>query len=241
MKSKTFPNTWYNPTRAEIRESGVEAPIAFDFDGVLSETETILYDGICKLFEVEDIRQKENGYNMFNYAVDGVSNKTMFAAINTIIGEEAGGALPSPYMSEVLDYVYATTGRPITIVTSRTKENMDVTYQWLQNNLSTGVPFNLILANGMQKEVVLKRIKCNMFIDDRYKTVAKLEQEIDLAVLYKRPWNQGRPVEAGDFTIRDLREIIPIVNYLSRQYLMRWPGNVPYPNRLGYGIGVQYD
>ena len=93
----------------------------------------------------------------------------------------------------------------------------------------------------MQKEVVLKRIKNNVFIDDRYKTIARLEQCIDLAILYKRDWNQGRPVEAGDMTITDLRDIIPIINYLTRNRITDWPSNIPHPWRIGWEIGKLYE
>ena len=135
MKSVTFPNTWFNPTMDELNEAGLCVPVAFDMDGVLSETGTILYEAVCKRFNVDDCRVYENGYETFNFKVDGISGSKMFSAINEIIGEEAGAALPSPYMADVMAYVYETTGEPITIVTARAQENMTITYEWLAQNL----------------------------------------------------------------------------------------------------------
>jgi len=233
MRSDIYPYSWFNPTKAELKASDIFAPIAFDMDGVLSETGGILREGIQNHYGVDDIRVEVDGYRTFNYHVPGVDQREMFDLVNHIIGEDSLGALPTPFMAECMEYFYDITDEPITIVTARVQENMGVTYQWLEHNFP--VPFNLIMVNGMQKEVVLNRIKTDIFVDDRYKTIRNLEDYIAMPVLYERPWNQNRPAAAGAFSIRDLREMIPVFNMALQLRPMRWPGHIPYPNRMGRG------
>jgi len=235
MKSDIYPYTWFNPTKGELKAAGIVAPIAFDLDGVLSETGGILREGIQSHYGIDDIRVCDDGYQTFQYAVPGVGQREMFDLVNKIIAEESMGALPTPFMQDCMRYFYDVTDEPVTIVTARVQENMDVTYKWLWANMPMPVPYNLIMVNGMQKEVVLNRIKTDIFVDDRYKTVRNLEDYIAMPVLYERPWNQNRPVKAGAFSIRDLREMIPVFNMALQLRPMRWPGNIPYPNRMGRG------
>jgi hypothetical protein len=135
-------------------------------------------------------------------------------------------------MGDVLHYIYLKTREPILVITYRPKESVEQTHAWLTKYLPVGVPFNLIMLDGMQKDVVLQRMNVQVYVDDRYKTVDILSRVINLSVLYKRPWNQGRPVEAGDMSVNDLRDLIPIVNYLTRSCTTDWPMHIPYPGLI---------
>jgi hypothetical protein len=85
------------------------------------------------------------------------------------------------------------------------------------------------------KTAILKEVGCFMFVDDRYRTIAELEHKIPFPVLYKRPWNQGRPYKETLTEIRDLRDIIPVVNMVTFNNPMDWPMGVVYPLKYGYG------
>lgn len=136
-------------------------------------------------------------------------------------------------MPEVLGYIYEVTKVPIVIITARVVENMDTTCTWLDQNMPRNIPFKLIMVNGMQKEVVLNRLGIECFVDDRYKTVKRLESCIQVSIRYRRPWNSGRPEPAGQFAIYDLRDLIPFVNTMYGNRPLAWPSNIPYPNRIG--------
>jgi hypothetical protein len=88
------------------------------------------------------------------------------------------------------------------------------------------------------KAAILKAIKCICFVDDRYRTVVELEDHIAWPMLYKRPWNQGRPYRSTLTEIRDLRDIIPIANMVAFRNPMDWPLGVEYPPRNGNGGDV---
>ena len=211
MISSTYPYTWYNPTKPELR--GVKALIAFDMDSVLNETGELLRESVAREFgtEVEDIiKYGEGGYEMFNFDLPGTRQIDVFAAINRIIGRDSIHYPQSPNMKATIKWLYSRTLRPITVVTARSIQNMDVTYKWLKRNLWP-VPFRLIMVQGMQKHVVPNRIGNVMYVDDRYKTVKTLEKHITLPILYKRPWNQGRPVPAGFTTIDNLAGLVALI------------------------------
>lgn len=232
MKIDRYPNTWFNPTKAELDTARVQAPIAFDMDGVLSETGMILEEAIKKEYGVTEVRGTSEDYPTFQYVIPGVSRNKVFNSINRIVHEESMAALPSPWMQPVLSHLLnSLVSFPITIVTARAQENAGVTYRWLEDHIPGR--FNLIMVNGMQKEVVLKRIGTEVFVDDRYKTIRTLTNHITMPILYRRPWNQGRPTEASAFQINDLRDIIPVINMVSSQRFMEWPRDIPYPNRMG--------
>lgn len=231
MKSKIYTNTWHNPTKEELADSGITATIAFDLDSVLAEA-PYLEVGVCEKFGVPNCRvYHQDGYRMFNYFVAGVSKSEITAAVKDLIISEGPSALPTPYMAGVLRYIHEVTHQPITVITHRSFDTMEVTHKWLAENMAKDVPFNLIMTEG-PKEIILKRIGTQVFVDDRYKTVYRMQRLMKgITVLYKRPWNQGRRVAAGDMTINDLRDLIPFVNFVVSKSVGDWPVDVPYPNR----------
>ena len=212
MISSIYPYTWYNPTKSEL--VGVKALIAFDMDSVLNETGELLREAVAREFgkEVEDIiKYGDGGYEMFNFDMPhGFNSIDIFSSVNRIIWRDSFHYPQSPNMKATIKWLYSRTYRPITVVTARSIQNMDVTYKWLKRNLWP-VPFRLIMVQGMQKHVVLNRIGNVMYVDDRYKTVKTLEKHITLPILYKRPWNQGRPEPAGFAEINNLAELIPLI------------------------------
>jgi hypothetical protein len=234
MKSKIYPYTWHNPTKKELAEANIKSTFAFDLDSTLNEMggASGLHEYLAKEMGVppENVTARNSeGARQFDFNHPGLTDDEMRDLIQKYILEESPSLLPTPYMPKVLYYIYMAVGQPITVITYRPEVTTGVTYTWLSENLPDYVPFNLIMLHGMEKGVVLKRIGTNIYIDDRYKTVQVLEKIIDLSILYKRPWNQGRKVEAGDMTISDLRDLIPLVNFVTRQPMLRWPRNIPYP------------
>lgn len=237
-------NTWYNPTKKELKDAGITATIGFDFDSTINEMGEPLGKFVAEHLECteDEVRGKNSeGARCFHFNKEGVSSETVSQLVHKYVLEESPSLLPTPFAAEVLTYYWVATGEPVTVITYRPKDSAAVTHKWLCENLPAQVPFNLIMLYGMQKEVVLERIGATAYVDDRYKTAQTLEL-LDgcLSILYKRPWNQGRRVNAGDLCIEDLRGLIPIINYLTGSHIMDWPGNIPYPNRMGYEIGVKY-
>lgn len=236
MRYEKLSNVWINPTKAEVKDIG-PATIAFDFDSTINEMGEPLGRYIAKHLECteDEVRGfNSDGSRCFHFEAEGVSSDTISQLVHKYVLEEAPSLLPTPFAIEVLEYIHSKFFEPITVITYRPEEATIGTYRWLNENLPT-TPFNLIMLNGMQKNVVLSRLGTEVFVDDRYKTAQILEKVINLSVLYKRPWNQGRLVEAGDVTITDLRGLIPFVNYMTRTDPMAWPGNIPYPDRIGRG------
>lgn len=218
MISRRFPRTWFNPKKFEIK--GLVAPIAFDMDSVLNEGGQLLREAVARHFgqPIGNILNidPEHGYEKFHFNVLGASNTEVFDVVNMIIGRDSLSYQVTPHMRSILSWVWKHTGRPITVVTARHPDNMRVTYEWLKMQLGS-VPFYLIMVNGMHKEVVLNRIDNRLFIDDRYKTIKTLEKHIEYPVLYKRPWNQGRPEQAGVAEVDDLSGLLNLI-FLLEEY-----------------------
>jgi hypothetical protein len=208
---KTYPNTWYNPTKNELED--IVAPIAFDMDSVMLELDPLFFNGLSQWFGVEITNDvSKEGWDRFDMTGHEVAGAEIAKAIGPVISNITPFCDPTEYMLQALSLVYSMTGLPITVVTARTKENIPVTWDWLTEHLD-GIPFNLIVCNGMQKEVVLKRIDNQMFIDDRYKTIKTLEDHIRFPVLYQRPWNQGRPESAGVAEVSNLWGVVSLLQH----------------------------
>jgi hypothetical protein len=232
MRSFDYDNVWYNPTKKEIMEAGLFNLIGFDFDSTINEMGHPLGHYIADKLYVpfEEIRGLHpDGYERFHFSHPTVDDEQITAIVNEYVINHTKDLKPTPYMGDVMNYVWLKTREPILVITYRPKESVEQTHAWLKKYLPVGCPFNLIMLQGMQKDVVLKRMNVQVYVDDRYKTAVILEQAINLSVLYKRPWNQGRPVSAGDMEINDLRDLIPIVNYLTRSCITDWPTGIPYP------------
>jgi hypothetical protein len=185
-------------------------------DGVLAEGEYLRkYVADTYYTTMDEVRGRSgNGYEVFTFDIPGIGPEDVTHTVNKCIHDVSCSAEPTPYTRAMMEYVHWYTGRPITVVTARICENMETTYNWFNLNMPKDIPFNLIMVNGMQKHVVLNRIGNRMFVDDRYKTIKTLEDYIDYPILYNRPWNQGRPEQAGFATIENLyglQSLLPLI------------------------------
>jgi hypothetical protein len=219
---------------------GNEFHIAFDMDSVLNNMGDNLGLYIAKHFDVPEPwvrRPCPEGYRKFHFDLPGVSSNTMYALVLKYLTEESPSELTTPYMVKVLEHVYSTTKVPICIVTARPSSVCSETRDWLEENLT--VPFVCYMVDGHKdKALILEELECICFVDDRYRTVVELDDHIAWPVLYKRPWNQGRPHRPTLIEIRDLRDIIPVANLVALNNPMDWPLGVDYPPRNGDGGDV---
>ena len=244
FKHGKFPDTWVDPHPEAL--VGVTAPVAFDLDSVLAEGEYLrTYIGNHFGLSAEDITfvktDSSSGcsYEVFHFEIPGVGYKEMGDVVHQGIREESPSALPTPFMTGVLEWVYHMTQRPIMVVTARHPINTGVTYRWLEENLT--VPFKLIIANSVSKLAICRALETRIYPDDRWKTVQSLKAGgMGLPVLYKRPWNQGRPKASGVHEIDDLRGIIPLVNLITGTNPVAWPQWVPYPKPDGERVTKKY-
>lgn len=236
-----YANVFFNPDEHDMEyHRGFKFPIAFDMDSVLTEG-AWLRRYVANMFGMTMDQVKghhKKGYEVFYFKVPFASSEEVGRVVDRGILEESPSALPSPYMKEVTNYVHEVTRSPILIVTARAEANIDVTWQWLHENLD--VPFIVYMVTGHgAKAKLLAYHDVKIFIDDRHKTVKNLVNVIPYPVLFKQDWNQGRdPIPAIE--IRDLRDIIPVLNLQLGMAPMTWPGTVPYPKPHGERITKKY-
>lgn len=242
MKHSKFPDTWLDPQPEEL--AGMTAPVAFDLDSVLNEGD-YLRDYVAEHLGLSsaDIKlvktSEDHTYEVFHFEVPGVGYKEMGELVNKCIREESPSSLPSPFMAGVTEWVYHMTNQPVMVVTARHPSNVGVTYRWLEEHLT--VPFKLIIASSVSKLIILKALETRIYPDDRWKTIQSLRAGgIDTPVMYRRPWNQGRPEPSGVLEIDDLRGIIPLVNIITGINPIAWPHWVPYPKPDGERITKKY-
>ena len=211
--------------------------IGFDMDSVLNDGDW-LFNCVAKYFNttVSAIlgRNRAGGYRTFNFNIPGITDEgEIVKAIEEAVIKESPSAMASPYMREVTEYVYEVTKKPILVITYRAPGTPEVTKNWLSENLT--VPFVCVICNGMNKHHALRMTETQIFIDDRWKTIKNLSllNVIPYPVMYQRPWNQGRPGGLKVHEIRDLRDIIPLLNIQLGRNPMDWPVGLCYPLKRG--------
>jgi hypothetical protein len=238
MRTK-YENVFINP---DYRDVYYRTPIAFDLDSVLNNIGHDLgrYMADKAGVDFESVRTVDPlGFERFHFSVPDKSNGEVGRIVNDYIMEESPSALATPFIAPVLKYVYKVTGVPISVVTARWNGAVGVTKRWLDEHLD-GVPFHAYIVNGSSKIDVLNLMHTRIFVDDRFKTIKDMVGEIEYPVLYTRPWNVGRPVDLGVPRVRDLRDIIPLLNIVARRNIMDWPENLPYPKPNGERITKKY-
>jgi 5'(3')-deoxyribonucleotidase len=226
LKTK-YSNIFVNPDFYDVM---YRTPIAFDLDSVMNNLGHDMGRYIANEFGVTDVRATNLGYQKFHFEVDGVGYEEVSKVVNKYVMEESPSALPSPYLHEVMKYVYEVTDVPIAVVTARYPDTCTVTKNWLDENLDK-IPYRVYIMHGEQKNMVLGLLDAKIFVDDRHKTIRNLIGEIKYPVLYRKPWNQGRPDKLPVIEIRDLRDIIPLLNIQLGRMPMEWPNEIFYPNR----------
>jgi hypothetical protein len=234
LKTK-YDNIFVNP---DWRDVGMfSTPIAFDLDSVMNDLGHDLGRYIAAKFGVEYnvVRDSTGSYEKFHFEVKGVGYKEMSKVVNTYLMEESPSALATPFLADVMRYVHEVTGVPIAVVTARSDHTVGVTKRWLEEHLD-GTPFNAYIINGPLKEATLDLLNAQIFVDDRWKTIERMyNNNIRFPVLYTRPWNTGRPVDLPVARVRDLRDIIPLLNIVTRRGIMDWPDTLPYPEPKNEG------
>jgi hypothetical protein len=168
-----------------------------------------------------------------------ISGNEIYKLVTGAVIEESPSFLHTAYMPQVMKYVYETTGVPIAVVTARKPETLDVTSRWLEEHLD-GIPFHAYIIDGPLKEDTIHLLSAHIFVDDRWKTIERMVDEIEYPVLYNRPWNMGRPVELPVSRVRDLRDIIPLLNIWAHRGVMDWPDTLPYPKPNGERNNKRY-
>lgn len=231
MKTK-YDNVFINPSAGEVDPS----LIAFDLDSVMNEgCSRAIRNAMCNYWgitedEIVDTHPRD-GYRIFHMSppdhIDYSGNELYNLVAEAVI-EDSPSFLHTPWMTEVMRYVYESTGCPIQVVTARRPECVDVTHDWLAEHLGD-IPFRAYIQSGQAKSVTLTRMRNMIFVDDRHKTVAGLLEHIPYPVLYQRPWNANRPVKLPVVEVRDLRDIIPLLNITLGKVPMEWPSYVPFP------------
>jgi uncharacterized HAD superfamily protein len=232
LKTK-YNNIFVNP---DLTDVSIRTPIAFDLDSVMNDgCSQAIRNMFVKKYDIRecDIQDIDpvGGYRRFRMELPpwlNVSGNQVYKDVTEAVLKESPSFLHTPYMPEVMRYVYETTGAPIAVVTARKPETVDVTARWLFEHLD-GIPFHAYIINGLPKMVALDLLRVRIFVDDRFKTIKGLRNEIEYPVLYNRPWNMDRPVDLPVARVRDLRDIVPLLNIVAHRGIMDWPDTLPYP------------
>ena len=224
-----YDNVFVNPDIADVGRH--RAVMAFDLDSVLNTMGENIRGYVANRYGIPpgEVTDTSAGYEKFHFLVPGIPDKEIGRTVNDFVMNESPSLLPTPYMREVLGYVYSRTNTPITVVTARWVGAVGVTKRWLEEALGD-VPFIAYLVNGPPKGRVLNFLHTQAFVDDRWKTINDLVNQIPWPVLYRRPWNR-RPVymPGNVIKINDLRDVIPLLNILTGEVPTAWPDGIPHP------------
>jgi hypothetical protein len=203
--------------------------MAFDLDSVLNNMGENIRGYVATKYglPVKEVTDTSAGDEKFHFRVLGIDDRQIGRDVNNFVMNESPSLLPTPYMKEVMWYVYDRTNAPVTVVTARWPGSVGVTYRWLKEQLED-IPFIVYIVNGPPKHTVLSHLHTMAFVDDRWKTVEGLMKHIPWPVLYRRPWN-ARPVYLPVVKANDLRDIIPLLNILTGQVPTDWPDGLPHP------------
>ena len=225
-----YDNVFVNPTIEDVGQH--RAVMAFDLDSVLNNMGDNIRGHIANMYGMPtaEVTDTSAGYEKFHFHVPGISDQEIGRAVNDFVMNESPSLMGTPYLRQVMGYVHSRTNAPITVVTARWPGAVGVTKRWIEENIGD-VPFIAYIVNGPPKATVLNYLHTLAFVDDRWKTVEGLVNQIPWPVMFNRPWNR-RPVYLPGNVIRinDLRDIIPLLNILTGEVPTAWPDGLPHPN-----------
>lgn len=228
-------HVYHNPTHEQCQNMGLEGvPLAFDFDSVLNNLGVGLESYLSSVLGVPVTGYDSTlGYTKFSFKHSWFSEQTIRKIIHSYIEEYSFLVGPNPWVNEFLTWYTNVTRSPVVIVTSRPPHLEYATGRWIFSNLDRSIDMRLVMLHGIPKSQVLEPMGIQAFVDDRYKTCKSLKGVIDWSIVYRQPWNQGRPESAGHLEIDSVLDLIPFVNIGLGRRPMQWPHNLPYPYRGG--------
>jgi len=185
--------------------------IAFDLDGVISDTYSVYRLEFIKLYNIDIAKHPKYKITTYKIFLPNVSDKDISYTIFKVITQYWEEIHPYPDAVEALNLFYNYYKKPIEIVTarkySRQEEVCDATYAWLNKNFPN-IKFNVCFAGHDEKTKFLKENKFNIFVEDRLRNANRISNQIDKVYLINRMWNLGRRENDNVERVKSLKEAI---------------------------------
>lgn len=163
--------------------------LAFDIDGVIADTMSLLIDIAREDFGINGLRLEDiRDYSLRGLA--GIGEEVLVAIIDRILtGNHSGGLAPledAPSVLRRLNRVHA----PTLFVTAR--PNGDQAGRWIADTLDIAPDGFEIVATGSfedKREVLISR-NIKYFVEDRLETCFILSEAGIRPIVFKQPWNR---------------------------------------------------
>jgi len=160
--------------------------IAFDLDGVVIDTFSLLR----QLF-IDHWSHDINPHKRFEFTVPGRTEEEVSNLWYNNLEDITYNSLPLNNSILYLTQIY-NNKLPLVFITARNKKKLtDCTEAWLAKYLGD-IPFKVFYIKDKYKVKVLKALKIQYFVDDRFRTVNQVAPHIKKAYLFNHSWNLGR-------------------------------------------------
>lgn len=179
--------------------------VAFDLDGVLSDTAQILREEILNKFKI-DI------YPIKKYAISlpGISGPEFKQFVKDTLSKYSEDILPYNDTVEYLEKIHLKTETPIRIITARHESLSYETHAWCQKYLT--VPYELYFMPSNEKKYLLLYLRARFYIDDHPETILNILKNTSInAILMDRSYNKDCKLPKNSCRVSNLGEFYSMI------------------------------
>ena len=184
--------------------------IAFDFDDVVGDTDSVMMEGIFKrtghrvphrndyYFDLPENMTREEG--------DKLTYKVLYEDTHLI----------KPLNNSIfwLSEFYKLTQKPIHILTARPNFLKYPTEKWMREHVNYKFPYFITLCGNVPKIEFLRKDK--YFVDDKISTANDVAKTLDKSFLINKPWNENKEILPNVIRVNDLGEVLKHYKLLEK-------------------------
>ena len=161
--------------------------VAYDLDGVVIDTYELIRKCLLENFNLDFKREEHTTYY---FKVPKTSEHEVNVAIAQYLHDHWEESQPMPGSIWAIKKIAKITQMPPVFITARSIDTYTTTNMWLRKHLD--IPYFIHLTTFTPKEDIVKDLKVDYFVEDRYKEAISCAPVVEKMFLYNSPWNMNR-------------------------------------------------
>lgn len=175
--------------------------IAFDLDGVVMDTQSVLFDILESNYNYDRRRQNE-----YNITIPSLSYNECEDVVYNIVMNYTDRVEPLNNAHKYLKIIYNKLQEPLIFVTARDKELKEVTDDWVNKWIEP--PHRVFYVSNSRKHRIVNRLSLTHFVEDRFRNAQEISEVCDFVYLVNQRWNKGRIPNHNIKRIQNLGKIV---------------------------------
>jgi len=180
--------------------------IAFDFDDVIADLNSILRNGILKRIG-HDVTFERKKYHI---DIPGMSNQDVSDLVGRVMYEDTPLMDPIPHSLESMKIIFEMVNKPLQIITARGDNVRTKTNDWLKDHIKNQFEYKAIYTDHKSKNAFFDK-DTRFFVDDHPHFVSDASKVLEHVFLMNKSWNENIRLPRNVSRIDSLKTVVLVL------------------------------